>query len=406
MCIPDRLGLTAVTLAALLPILGATDALAQPDLTISASLEPGDDVAESGDRVTVEYRVSNRGNQDVNDPRVGFYFSDDAAFDGGDTFLEADNISDLDAFESDDENEQVSLPNVEDGDYFLLAVVDDLDRIAETDESNNVAAMPVTIGAGSGGGLPDLAVPSSDISSRRIEEDGQQTLIVDYVVRNFGEASAPRPRLGIYLSEDDTLSEDDEFLRSDRADAVRAGGSVREDAFVDIPSDLPPGEYFLLIFADYLDAVEEEDESNNVGVLAFTVEEPSEPSEPDGPVVTDADLDVRYVRIPRNQRWRTYGQTFDVRHQIRNVGTEDAPPYDAGFYLVPRNDTRNWILLRAKNRTALPAGRRASWITTFYVNPRLEPGIYYVVVVADDSERLTEPDEWNNFNWQTIGIYP
>ena len=399
-----RRGHSSLTLAALLSLLGASGAFAQADLTISASLEPGDDVAESGDRITIEYRVSNRGNREVNDPRVGFYLSDDAGFDGGDTFIEADNISDLDAGESDDENEQVTVPNVPDGEYFLLGVVDDLDRIAESDESNNVAAMPITIGeGGGGGGLPDLAVPSSQIESRRIEEDGQETLIVDYVVRNFGEASAPRPRLGIYLSEDDVLSEDDEFLRSDRADAVRAGGSVREDAFVDIPSDLPPGDYFLLFFVDYQDAVEEEDESNNVGALAFTVEEPTEP---DGPTVTDADLDVRYVRIPRNQRWRTYGQTFDVRHQIRNVGTEDAPSYDVGYYLVPRSDTRNWIPLRIKDRSALGAGRRASWITSFYVGPNLDPGIYYMVVVADDSERLTEPDEWNNYNWQTMGIYP
>ena len=65
---------------ALVALVAAAPA-AQPDLRISSFLEEGDQQAEAGDRVTVEYTVTNSGDQDVEDVPVAFYFSNDAAFD-------------------------------------------------------------------------------------------------------------------------------------------------------------------------------------------------------------------------------------------------------------------------------------------------------------------------------------
>lgn len=138
--IPCVFGLTA----------GAT---AQGDLSISMALE--DTSASSGGNVSLDYTVWNTSSEEV-ETTVAFYLSADATFDAGDTFLESEGIS-IDENESESDSEQVGLPSVANGSYYVLAYVDPNNTVAETDEGNNVAADALLVGT-----LPNASTAQRD----------------------------------------------------------------------------------------------------------------------------------------------------------------------------------------------------------------------------------------------------
>ena len=259
-------------IASLFVLLLSLPAAAQPDLSIAGSLEPDDRQADPGDRVTVEYVVYNGGDTDVEETSVAFYLSTDQTLDASDDFIESESLgTDVEAGESEEENEQITLPSgVPDGEYYVLLVVDPNDVVAETDETNNVAAAEVYIGDPPPGARPDFAVTSLTVSPSTVEAGG--TIVADYYVANQGDAYADQSYPGIYLSSDPTLSADDLFLREDFTDGIPAGSAVYEDAIIDIPYTVSSGDYYLIIAADYEDVVEELDETNNARSAALTVQ--------------------------------------------------------------------------------------------------------------------------------------
>jgi len=135
---------TIVTLSMM--ILLSSGALAQADLRIYGSIESSDRIAQAGDRVSLDYTISNRGNYEVDDPLVAFFLSTDPIIDQDDIFLEAEDNSDLDPYESDDEGEQVPLPyGIAPGNYYIIFVIDPYDHVSERIETNNTSAAPITI---------------------------------------------------------------------------------------------------------------------------------------------------------------------------------------------------------------------------------------------------------------------
>ncbi len=116
-----------------------------PDLVISGILEAGDEVAQAGERVTVEHSVTNAGDSDADETDVGLYIAR-AQRPLRPFFLEDANIGDLEAGESDGESEQVALPaSVPPGRYVIVLYVDYQDSVFESDERNNLHMIPIRI---------------------------------------------------------------------------------------------------------------------------------------------------------------------------------------------------------------------------------------------------------------------
>ena len=123
--------------------LAAPSALAQ-DLSITASAE--DSAGDAGGRVQLMYTVTLTGAEEIEDVPVGFYFSTDQTLSSDDVFSEREEI-DVESDEPESDDEQIDIPStLPDGDYFILVVIDDLEQVSETDETNNVAAVPFRIG--------------------------------------------------------------------------------------------------------------------------------------------------------------------------------------------------------------------------------------------------------------------
>ena len=110
-----------------------------PNLVIvGADLE--DDTAAPGDRVSVEYGVQNQGQTDVGDNVVGFVLVErnTGGLPPAEIFLESEVIGNVEAGETEDDQEEVTIPtSVPPGDYAFVVVADYGNAIEEFDENDN-----------------------------------------------------------------------------------------------------------------------------------------------------------------------------------------------------------------------------------------------------------------------------
>lgn len=235
---------------------------AQPNLTVAFVPSDTDTAGEVGESFEVRVTVCNSvlSGGEVDDPEVTYALSDDGAYDAGDLFVGADTAQDLDPGECDDEGESLTVPfGVAAGAYQLLAVVDAQGAVAETDESDNTAAVAFTVtGGGPPGRGPDAQMRSYG-QRLLLRRGGAYTF--EWDARNVGDQEAlVAPAL--YLSSDTALSGDDAFVGAADAETLSPGDSEEfefEDARVPVR---PYGDYFLLATPN---APGDADPTNDVG---------------------------------------------------------------------------------------------------------------------------------------------
>ncbi|QLE00117.1 T9SS type A sorting domain-containing protein [Galbibacter sp. BG1] len=297
----------------------------QADLSITAFLESNDRNANAGDRISLEYTIRNNGNVEVDDPVVGFYLSNDQTFDSNDILLETEDVSDLDPYESDDEGEQVPLPsNVNSDYYYILVVADPFNSVYESDENNNTASAAITIGnpaEDDGDDDNDDGGDSDDDSDNEDSDDGDDSdnddddgddsdndgddydgadlifasafieendlqstpgsrITIEYALGNNGNEDAEEFNVGFFISNNTTLSEDDQFLENDNIGNVEVDEIEDENDQITLPNSLSSGTYYIILKADVDNSVEETNENNNTIALAIeiasTQEDPNE----------------------------------------------------------------------------------------------------------------------------------
>ena len=237
---------------------------AHPDLTLTSLVAPPN--ADTGRPVSIHAAVSNPGPVDAGPFRIGFYLSVDDIITTEDTWFAACSFdSGLPAGESESCNRLFPLPpQVSPGRYFLGAIVDDLDRVAENSETNNARVAD-------SGPLEVLPPPRPDLITTSLM--GPPTAAVGTAVSisagigNQGSANSGPFRLGLYLSADTTITTDDIWFAACSYDAgLQAGESDSCSGSFPIPPQVSPGRYFLGAIVDDLDRVAENNETNNARV--------------------------------------------------------------------------------------------------------------------------------------------
>ena len=148
------------------------------------------------------------------------------------------------------------------GSYYYGAIVDSLSKIAETNESNNIAvsAGPVTVGAIG----PDLIFPVLDINETTIDI-GASTTIQD-CISNIGQQTAGASWMNVYLSSDKTISSDDFWVGQREVGSLNAGNSSYSADSIEIPIEYESSTAYLVGKADSTNVVNELNESNNYGL--------------------------------------------------------------------------------------------------------------------------------------------
>ncbi|MDA0813961.1 MAG: carboxypeptidase regulatory-like domain-containing protein, partial [Verrucomicrobia bacterium] len=245
----------------------------RPDLqpgnySIPASACPGDDIGPE-----TFLAVVNVGPGEAGTSTVGYYLSKDNVFSADDVLLVGgrDSVPALPASSNANVTANVNtIPaGTAPGNYFIIAVVDELSVIAESNEGNNTSAKSITI-------LdcrPDLqpgnySIPASACPS---EDIGPETFLA---VVNVGPGDAEGANAGFYLSKDNVLSVDDVLLIGGRdgVPALPAGSSANITAHNNIiPADTAPGSYFIIAVVDEPKTVSETNENNNTSAKSITI---------------------------------------------------------------------------------------------------------------------------------------
>ncbi|WP_414618872.1 DUF1194 domain-containing protein [Calothrix sp. CCY 0018] len=244
-----------------------------PNLTISGT-PTAPAVASLAETISVEYTVTNNGSGTASrfwSDR--FYISDDAILDSTDTIIGTRFTSNgtdipLAAGDSYTKTDNVTIPNtVGTGNKFLLFQVDRANQQGESDETDNVTAIPIQIGA------PNLTISGTPTapSSATLGE----TISLEYTVTNNGSVTAPRSWSDrFYISDDATLDNSDTVIgsRNTFSDTpLAAGDSYTGTRNVTIPNTVGTGNKFLLFQVDTANQQGETDETDNVKAIPIQI---------------------------------------------------------------------------------------------------------------------------------------
>jgi subtilase family serine protease len=155
----------------------------------------------------------------------------------------------------------ITLPQVPNGSWFLLANADDENDVIEAFEQNNVRFTGIQIG-------PDLTILSLSVPSSGVA--GASITITD-TIRNIGAADAGASVVRYYLSTNAAFDASDQPLDEVRAvPALGPNVSHAGSASVPLPSGMS-GSFYLIVVADGGQAVAESSETNNASARLIQI---------------------------------------------------------------------------------------------------------------------------------------
>ncbi len=260
-------------LALLPPLAAAPAALAQPDLYGNVQLYPDPARADPGDAVSFGIIFSNTGTEPAPPFEVGLYFSTDRYLSGDDVLAGTVSLPGVGVQQNVNTGVTVAVPPLPRGGYFVLAVADHEDEVAELSESNNVNSGPITVRPAEGG--PDLAFGFPwELEEDAVAPGGRVS--VEYVVRNRGASAVGDFEVGYYLRPYNTGQIPPPpriLLEREVLGGLDAGEEEQESEQVTVPASTPPGDYTFTVWVDDRNVVAESNETNNrlgVGFLTVT----------------------------------------------------------------------------------------------------------------------------------------
>jgi len=240
---------------------------ATPDL-VTQSLAVSPASVLDGGSTTASCNVYNQGGATAGASNLKYYLSTDNAYSAGDLLLATDAVPALNASASAAVSEVATIPSgTSAGSYFILFFADADAQVAESNETNNVGSIQLTVTSATGS--PDLVVQSPATSPTSLTAG--QTTTASCIVRNQGTATAAASSLKYYLSSDNAYSTGDTYLSTDAVGALTSGATASVSELLTIPAATGTGTWYIVFFADADAQVAESNESNNTGYIAISV---------------------------------------------------------------------------------------------------------------------------------------
>lgn len=356
-----------------------------PDLLVASSDSP--DTADRGRTISVEWVVRNAGQGNATGSLSGRVFlSQDNVLDAGDTILSTrDAASDLPlaAGATFTATENVTIPNVDPGDYFLIFETDSLAQITEDSDTNNTLIEAIEIlGA-------DLVVSAANTPAAVTA--GTQVGI-DFTTKNQGAGEAERiPLNRVFFSDDAILDATDVVLFTAFGSPLIAGQSFNQNGSLDIP-EVSPGTYFLIFSVDDSELQVETDETNNLLTQTITVQV--------------ADLAVTAATTPATAN---IGDQISTSFSIENQG--DAATTKNRFERILLStdeiagaDDRIIFTRSSTSDDPLAPGETLEINADVAIPAQIVAGDYFLLFLTDDADREFESDESNNLLSRPIRI--
>ncbi len=237
----------------------------QVDLTFNTTTLSNSAVA-AGYTLVANAEVYNHSNNKVKSSKVGFYLSNDTLFDTGDLFLTHSFDTPIEAGSYSYKNTQLTIPSsTTNGNYFILFFVDDSSQVNEDNESNNIRAIPIIIGAP----IVDLSIKAPSLSN--IWLLAGSIINSSLSIENLGNIYSSSSNLTYFFSKDTLVDSLDILLSVKAGSALAAGVSEIRNQAITIPTQADTGNYFILFIADYSGLLAESNELNNKGYVAINI---------------------------------------------------------------------------------------------------------------------------------------
>ena len=365
------------------------------DLNITPGTVPAS--AKINETITLDWTVTNEGTDAAlaNSWQDKVYVSDDEYLDEGD--LEIDSqTNELEPFLAADDSystqSNIYLSNeIKAGDKYLLFVTDTDKEQGETDETNNVKAVPISLN------IPDVDL-SLTVDRSPASAVVQSEPTISWTVTNNGTEAALSPswRDYIYLSDDEVYDEGEDryvgYSTYNNDDLLAAGESYTKSRTIDIPQT-KTGERYLLFVSDFKDTQADTDRTNNTVAVPIDIKAPN--------------LEIYDVVTPTKGNQES--TDISVSWKVRNTGnaiTLASYWYD-GVYLSTDDifdDSDRRLAEEEKYSNNTRYGRYNSLLRTGEGSdrrssidiPDVEPGDYYILFKTDNRERQGETNETDN----------
>src|SRR5215472_13930160 len=350
-----------------------------PDLIISAVSAPG--TGGAGMSITVTDTTKNQGGGAAGPTTTRFYLSTNTVLDASDVPLGSRAVPALAAGATSSGSTVVTIPTgTATGTYYILAMADADNVVAETQENNNVS---YTSGTRVG---PDLII--SAVSAPGTGGAGMSITVTD-TTKNQGGGAAGPTTTRFYLSTNTVLDASDVPLGSRAVPALAAGATSSGSTVVTIPTGTSTGTYYILAMADADNVVAETQENNNVSSSGMRV----------GP-----DLIISAVSAPGTGG---AGMSITVTDTTKNQGGGAADPTTTRFYLSTNTvlDASD-VPLGSRAVPALAAGATSSGSTVVTIPTGTSTGTYYILAMADADNVVAETQENNNVSSSGMRVGP
>jgi subtilase family serine protease len=351
----------------------------------------------AGGNLYVRCSMQNKGSAPIDSVSVGYYLSADQALGADDILLDQASVQQFAAgpYAYYTITRTLTIPvGTPLGKRYLLLAADPLNQLAESNETDNLVAIALTI-----------VVPVVDIAISSLQYNGTSPpaggslLSLRYNLSNLGTTQAYPVEVGYYLSTDNLLSDDDVLLRQPLKTSLTLAGGASQVSYVSdpygpfLPANTPPGAYYLLAVADHLAQLPETNEANNVAAVAIQV----------GLPVVDLSLDFKPNVLPTQT---SIGTVINLGYYLYNTGTTPARTPVASFYLsTDKQLSSDDILIEAERirNTLYPNGSvyRSGGLA---IPPTIAPRKYYLLGAVDYLNEFAETDETNNVQAVALGI--
>ena len=209
------------------------------------------------------------------------------------------------------------------------------------------------------------------------------------VIKNQGAGGSQFNCIGFYLSADASWDATDAYLGASCQSLLFTGQSGPCSIMAPIPALTPVGSRYLLLVADPLNAEQESDETNNVLSFAVTVAGGAIPSLPDLALWRPS---ISFAAAPPGGSTGAF--TF-----IFNRGSGTVAAYEIGCYLSADtvfSATTDVFLGLVTGSSLTTSGGTIHSFPVLTVPATTIPGNYYLVLMADPRNVITESNENNN----------
>lgn len=341
-------------------------------------------IDEEGPDISYTFSVSNIGSEDATDFYNDFYLSTDIIFTTEDYLIGWYWETSIPAGTTTDYPELFTTVSfVPDGSYYFGVFTDGLNQIEEIIETNNFGYDDIS--------MVNIIVPDCDltVSNVNVIDATGPDISFTYAISNIGTEDASGTFYDCaFLSSNTTINQDDYFLNSwTHPTGLPADSTYNSGTINTTVTGVPNGSYYLGVITDIDYDISETNELNNTGY-------------DDSPMVsitgaTLPDLTVSVVNVTDNT-----GPDISYEYQLSNTG--GAATSGNIFYneIYLSLDTEfsisdHFIEWESVSAVIPPGGTYNSGILNTTVTG-VPDGSYYLVVITDVFDDMTEDNESNN----------